>query len=146
MKLLTTKQLSELSHKDQVRFALFCAYQVKNEWEKSLNCINAIKATELWLENKVTSSECHNAASTAFSNPNKNVYTAAYAAYAASADADADVAATYTGYVASTAAYARATQPTYPDNKIKIIQDQIDYYNELRYIDENFEKIVLEGL
>jgi hypothetical protein len=146
MELLTKKQLSELSHKDQVRFALFCAYQVKNEWEKSLNCVNAIKITELWLENKVTSSECRSAASAAFSNPDKNIYTAAYVAYAAATDADADVAATYTGYAASTAAYARATYPTYATDKIKIIQAQIEYYNELKYINENFEKIVLEGL
>jgi hypothetical protein len=143
MRLLTTEQLSELSHKDQVRFALFCAYQVKNEWEKSLNCVNAIKTTELWLENKVTSSECRSAASAAFSNPDKDIYTAAYVAYAAATDADADVAATYTGYVASTVAYARAT---YATDKIKIIQAQIEYYNELKYINENFEKIVLEGL
>ena len=146
MELLTKKQLSELSHKDQVRFALFCAYQVKNEWEKSLNCVNAIKITELWLENKVTSSECRSAASAAFSNPSKDIYTAAYAAYAASADADADVAAIYTGYAASTALYTRATYPTYATDKIKIIQAQIEYYNELKYINENFEKIVLEGL
>jgi hypothetical protein len=144
---ITSSELQKLSHKDQVRFALFCAKSVSHlssHHEIQLT----IKTVELWLDNKATTEECN---------------SAAYAAYAAAAYADvAYAAAVYAvhaagyaaGYAGYAAAYAAANAAVYAGDAVyaagyaandanDLRRQQREYYNELLYIDKIFEKIVL---
>jgi hypothetical protein len=153
--LITKEQLSELSHKDQVRFALFCAYQVKNEWEKEPTFIKAIELVEMWLENKATIKECYDFARNTNNIINnllelkdqshfieENFYysllVADYAIYAAGCEGNNSTWANPARSAHNSGYYAYIVDTT-------LVYAQITYYNELRYIDENFQRIVLEG-
>ena len=61
MRRISTFDLHILKHEFQVRFALFCAYQVKDRWDKTPSCIEAVKIVELWLEGKASDDECRSA-------------------------------------------------------------------------------------
>ena len=112
-----------LSNKDVVRFALFCARQVEDDWKGIPECKAAIEVAERWLEGKATKEECKDAAYAAYA-------AAAYAAYAyAAANAAANAAF-------AAAAYA---------NKEKTVGEQWEYYNELLHFDEIAEKALLGG-
>ena len=115
-----------LPHLSQVKFALFCANQVKHlmEDERSLK---ALEVTSLFMEGKTTKEECKAADAAAY---------AAYVAYAAVAvvadvAADAADAAAYVAY----AAYATAYYATYADLK----QDQMTYLRSLVVDSLSFE-------
>ena len=118
-----------LPHLSQVKFALFCANQVKHlmEDERSLK---ALEVTSLFMEGKTTKEECKAADAAAY---------AAYVAYAAVAvvadvAADAADAADAAAYVAY-AAYATAYYATYADLK----QDQMTYLRSLVVDSLSFE-------
>ena len=91
--------LELLPNKTNVRFALFCAHQVKHLVKKEYQevCLKAIEVAELFLEDRATKEECGKAADAAIS-------AADAAAYAA--DAAASYAASYAAYAAKAAAYA----------------------------------------
>jgi len=138
--MITLSELQKLSHKNQVRFALFCAKTVSHlnlNHETQL----AIKTVELWLDNKATAEECEKAADAAYADADatdaaRAATDAAYAAgYAAYADADA---AAYAARAATDAAYAVARAA-----RNKAIQAQREHYNELLHIDRIFEKVAL---
>ena len=74
MKQITETELKKLSHKDIVKFAVFCAYRVEERWNNTPECVEAIRMAELWLEDKATSKECEVAYNL--------TYHAAYATYA----------------------------------------------------------------
>jgi hypothetical protein len=120
--------LKQLSHRDCVLFALFCAKQVKPTLPEA---IKAIEVTERWLEGKATREECRDAAYAA----NAVVNAAAYAAYAAYAANAANAA-----YAAYAAAYA-----TYATDATALKEAQMEYLYELLYVDEIFEQKVLGG-
>jgi len=72
---VTTKMLKKLSHKDCVKFAVFCAEQVEYLTELP-EAKEALEITKKWLDGKATGDECRVAAD-----------AAAYAAFAADAAA-----------------------------------------------------------
>jgi hypothetical protein len=117
--------LKQLSHRDCVLFALFCAKQVKPTLPEA---IKAIEVTERWLEGKATREECRDAAYAA-NAANAVVNAAAYAANAANA-----------AYAAYAAAYA-----TYATDATALKEAQMEYLYELLYVDEIFEQKVLGG-
>ena len=66
MQLITKADLKLLSHKDQVRFAIFCVKQVEGQWKAIPACVKATATVELWLEGKATAEECRSAADAAY--------------------------------------------------------------------------------
>jgi len=131
-----------LPHLSQVKFALFCANQVKHlmEDERSLK---ALEVTSLFMEGKTTKEECKAADAAAYAAyaayaADAAAYAAyvAYAAVAVVADvaADAADAADAAAYVAY-AAYATAYYATYADLK----QDQMTYLRSLVVDSLSFE-------
>jgi hypothetical protein len=138
MYVIKQDKLQELSHKDIVRFALFCAYQVKNKWGKITGKANyeVIKQVELWLEDKVTGDDCRQIAT----------------------KLEADIIVQYVAWTTSynhVAGYSHVNAPAYYASRAsviaisnllndKVINEQVKYYNELRYVDDIFETIVLE--
>ena len=142
-------ELNELSHKDQVRFALFCAYQVEYIWCNEPDFINAIKLAELWLENKATAEECKVACkiiNDIVTNKNYLDTTIAHGFLSADAAVYAVCCSLYsigTFYNSSKAASNAGIFAGYVNKTF--LQKQRNYYNELRDIDENFQRIVLEG-
>jgi len=147
---VSEEELKLLSHKDCVKFALFCAEQVKEGWRGISECFVAIETAERWLEGKATEEECRNAthvadaaryaahyANTTAYDAYYATYAAVYAAYAASAASDASDAA----YAAArAAAYAAAT---YANGKPHLIEAQWEYYLELLHFDDIAEKLLL---
>jgi hypothetical protein len=145
MNRITKEQLSELSHKDQVRFALFCAYQLKDQWVSPSGCMNALKVVEMWLEDKANIEECSKATKIFWTYCHNEDMVVLYA-----------LAAThfcvYTSYVSISENAMLASKfvishiaPS-PNSTHFVIQEQRDYYNELRYIDNIFEDIVLKEI
>ena len=129
MKPVSDKELELLSHKDIVRFAVFCAEQMRDSWENIPECVVAIETVERWLKGKAAAEECRNAthvadaARYAAHYANTTAYDAYYAAYAAA-------------YAAYVAAYATA-------GKSHLIEAQWEYYEELLYFDDIAEKLLL---
>jgi len=124
--------LNELSHKNKVRFTLFCAKQVKHLID-SKEAMQAIDIVELFLEDKATAEECRKAANTVYIASNTT-----YAAYAAAASA-ATIAAAYTAasltasYATAAAAYTANSNDDSNDglNKDQLKQEQMDYLRAL---------------
>jgi hypothetical protein len=152
---LTEEKLSELSHKDQVRFALFCANQTRDFWYGSKIYENTYKLIELWLEGKATAEQCGDASSAcydecnSFSNSNKTltndfVYAGRTLLYAANIVRETWHTIPQMKLVSNNAIMALALAWRDYADTAKAEQDQLNYYNELRYIDENFEKLVLK--
>ena len=54
IKRVNIKELELLSHRDMVRFALFCAEQVKEGWRDIPECVSAIETVKRWLEGRAT--------------------------------------------------------------------------------------------
>ena len=156
IKKVSKEELELLSHKDCVRFALFCAEQVKDGWKDISKCFVAIETAERWLEGKASAEECRNAthvadaaryaahyANTTAYDAYYTAYAAAYAAYAASAASDASDAAAYAYAAARAAHYATAT---YAAKKSHLIEAQWEYYLELLHFDDIAEKLLLGGV
>ena len=163
---ITSKELKLLSHNFQVRFALFCAYQVEDKWINTPEAVEATRITELWLDGKASNEECKVTAKAAAHAANAAyaaTYAAANAAYAAAYAANAAANAVYAtnaanavyaaasatnaanavyaaAYAASNAAYAAAYAVK---DRSRIIKDQWDYYNRLLSFHEEFERVVL---
>lgn len=153
MERISQEDLSLLSHNFQVRFALFCAYQVKNKWDKIPECVKAIRVVSLWLEGKASSEECRSAAVDLdvlkfAADYNANCYGGYIAGYVAFAAADAVHAVINAGYaVAFTYGTAYSTDTIAADAtrafSTKILKDQWAFYNELLHFDEIVEKALL---
>jgi len=130
--------LNELSHKNKVKFALFCAKQVKHLLNNK-EAIQAIDIVELFLEDKATAEECRKASNAAYTVANTAyaasaaAYTsAAYTAYTATTAYTAASAASYAASAASYAAHAAYTainlnNPNNGLNKDQLKQEQMDY-------------------
>jgi len=163
IKIVSEKELKLLSHKDIVRFALFCAEQVKDNWKDIPECVAAIETAERWLEGKASAEECRN---TAYAADAHAVYTASAAAHAAHAT---DAAAYYATYVATRAAYSAnaayayaayaAAYAAHTDayatsdaadyaayGNTHLIEAQRNHYNELLHLDDIAEKLLLGGV
>jgi hypothetical protein len=143
MEHITGEELSELSHKDQVRFALFCAYQLKDNWLRKDYCEKAINVVELWLEDKATTEDCVRAISDFWPRAH-GVNTCVLYAIATTHSNQ------YTSWVSTSDNASLASKFAIHLTldliaKEFVIKDQRDYYIELRYIDEIFEDVVLEG-
>jgi len=138
-----------------VRFAVFCAEQVKDGWKDIPECVVAIETTERWLEGKATKRECKvasDAAYAAYSAANATnaayaAYTAAIAAYYAAA---ANAAYAAYAYAASATAYAAYANAAYAaayaasaNGKPHLIEAQWNYYEELLHFDDIAEKLLL---
>jgi hypothetical protein len=153
-KQITEELISKLSHKDQVRFALFCANQTREFWYGSHVYENTYKLIELWLEDKATIEECINASSACYEECNSHykpqtltnafIYAGRALLYAAQAVNETHFTDTHIKLVSSNAIMAFSFGFKHYADTNKVEQDQLNYYNELRYIDENFEKIVLK--
>ena len=108
---VTVDNIKLLSHKDIVRFALFCTKQVDSKTPEAIACIRVV---ERWLVGKATSDECHAAAAVASANAAYTAYAAAHAAvHVAAAAYAAAAAATRAAYAANAAHTARAAQERY---------------------------------
>jgi hypothetical protein len=152
---ITEEKLQELSNKDQIRFALFCANQVIGVWSCEPDFVNAIKLVELWLEDKATVEECADAARITNNIINRLLDKRDKGFHVSDYYLNSLLAADYTIYATSNfenlgiilrASRSCANAAYYASNASPIlIKYQIDYYNELRFVDENFERIVLEG-
>ena len=135
MERITINNIKGLSHKDQVRFALFCSYQVKYKWKDIPSCVEAIRVTELWLEGKATAQECHTVACIA-STDSFRISVSGSAASAAYS-------------VCSGAPWASAHEVSINANydlnldRISIIKEQWKYFYELRDFDVIAEQILL---
>ena len=106
--------IDQLSRKDKVRFALFCAKQAIHltEAPEAKECIRVI---ELWLEGKASADDCERAANAyiAYANHAAHAYiAAAHAAHAAAAAAHAATAINAAATAARAAAHA-ATNAAY---------------------------------
>ena len=139
IKIVSKEELLLLPHKDIVRFALFCAEQVRDGWENIPECVNAINIVERWLEGKVTEEECWKATEEECWKAT-NATNAAYATYAATNAADA---AAYAYAAARAAHYANAA---YAAKKSHLIEAQWEYYLELLHFDDIAEKLLLGGV
>jgi hypothetical protein len=150
---INEKLLCELSHKDQIRFALFCANQTREFWYDSKIYENTYKLIELWLEGKATVQECLDAGNACYNECNLYgnrtltgdfIYAGRALLYAAQAVEETYYIDTHIKLVSSNAVMAFSFGFKHTADTNKAEQDQLDYYNELRYINENFEKIVLK--
>jgi len=144
LKLVSEEELLLLPQQDCVRFALFCAEQVRDSWKGIPECVSAIETAERWLEGKASVEECKVAAYAAYDA----AYYAAYAAYAAVHAARAVARATRAAVHAANAAYAAdashaAAYAAYANGKPHLIDAQWEYYNELLHFDDIAEKLLL---
>ena len=155
---LSKSNLSLLSHRNQVVFALFCAKQVYHlvRLEDKAVVDACISTIELWFEGKATKEDCRAAAyaaDAAYADAGAAAaayaaaasaaasaaaaYAAAAAASAASASAAAYASATYAAaaaaYSATAAAYAAAAYAA--SDKQEIIEAQWKHYKELLELD-----------
>ena len=122
--------LELLPHKTNVRFALFCAHQVKHLIPKEHQevCLKAIEVAELFLVGKATKKECGKAADAANAAAHAYAANAAYAAaYAANASA-AYASASYAAVNAAAHAYASVSAS---NNQETLKQEQMDYLRDL---------------
>ena len=148
MRQITSKELLLLSHNFQVRFALFCANQVKDKWKAIPQAVKAIRVTELWFEGKANSEKCRKAASTAYTaysiTYSPEASACAAAASTARAAAVINNATLAAGYSAHAAAYA-ADVANCGGNAAgaRVIKEQRDFYKELLHFDETVEKALL---
>jgi hypothetical protein len=134
--------LNELSHKDIVRFALFCVNQVEHKWTARNYDENTkvVKAVELWLKDEVVLYDI----SLYAANTDRIDSIVQYLAWTTIIHNSKDKY----DYINSPAYYASRVAEiailNLPDSVVYL--EQIDYYNELRYIDDILEKIVLESI
>ena len=158
--LVVQAELLLLTPQDCVRFALFCAEQVRDSWKDIPECVAAINMVERWLKGKASEEECVNASSAAYDAAYAAnaaaAYAAAYAASAAANAANADAAysdataaanAANAANAADAAAYVAAYDAAYAANaaagKSHLIEAQWNYYNELLHFDDIAEKALL---
>ena len=143
VKEITIDNLRELSRKNCVRFALFCANQVAHieTSEKAQECRDIV---ERWLEGKASSKECRDAANaacdTSIAVARATAVYAIYTTYAAGTTRDHFAHFAYYAYHASYAADAASNKKTE-----EIIEEQRNYYDALLSWNEIFEEIVLDG-
>jgi len=126
---VSEEELLLLPHKDCVRFAVFCAEQVRDGWRGVPECVAAVETVERWLKGKASAEECRVAYYAAAAYYAATAYYATYAAYAAAY-------AYYTARAARAAHYATAGKP-------HLIDAQWDYYLELLHFDDIAEKLLL---
>ena len=141
---VSRKELELLSQQDCVRFALFCAEQVRDSWRGVPECVAAVETAERWLEGKATEEQCRNTAYAAYAAANAAAYanSAAYAAYDAAAHA-----ANAASSAACDAVYAaNAASAAYANGNLHLIEAQRNYYEELLYFDDIAEKLLLGGV
>jgi hypothetical protein len=147
--------LYELSHKDKIRFALFCANQTREFWYGSNVYENTYKLIELWLEGKAAVQECLDAGNACYDECNMHsnartltndfIYAGRALLYAAQAIHETYYVDTQIKLVSSNAVIALFSGFKHIGDVDKAKQDQLNYYNELRYLDDIFEKIALNG-
>ena len=119
---VTQYNIGLLSHKDMVRFALFCAKQVDSKAPEAIACVDVV---ERWLVGEATSDECNAAANAA------NAYYVGAAYYAARA-------AYYTAYTANYATDAAHAAYSTAHNTA-----QARYLYELLHINDIIEQTLL---
>ena len=144
------EELELLSHKDIVRFALFCAEQVRDSWKGIPECVVAVETTERWLEGKASAEECRVATRAAYyacaatRAANATTRAATRAAYAAYYAANAAYAASHAAYAYATSSAANAASyAAYANGKPSLIEAQWHYYQELLHFDDIAEKTLL---
>jgi hypothetical protein len=150
---INEEQLKQLSHKDCIRFALFCAYQGCNIWRQEPYFVKGIELVELWLEDKATSEQCRDAARNTnvvinglLDQQGNGVFISdSYLYPLISADYTIFTVAEQDGLFFRTAKNCFNAAYYVSCGSKKLIDAQIAYYNELRFMDDNFERIVLEG-
>ena len=150
------QELRKLKYEHQVRFALFCAYQVKDKWAKSPECVSAIEMVELWLQGRASSEECMVVAVAAHEANAAIARTATYSSNAAYATVESAIASArfaktdglgggWAGYAASSA--RDVVFYTIDGSSVKaideVIKEQWDYYHELLHCDAIAEKALL---
>jgi len=140
---ITKDNIRKLSHKDQVRFALFCAKSVQHKivGQHALNCIDIV---ERWLDGKATAEECKIAASKVILDNNYS-YTTTAAEYAAMTAINTSMAtidiidANYYTHCAS----GNSRNALF--NKGIVEYKQEEYLYELLHINEIIEQILLNN-
>jgi hypothetical protein len=121
---VTYEEREKLSHKDVIRFYLFSVNQYKRLWKNSPESVKAAELVQLWLDDKITSDYC-----------------LSFAQRLVGEDVDNDVLDML--YSVTEPHYYPRMDLSYDNEKMRVAQRR--YYNELVYIDDIFEKLVLEG-
>jgi len=142
---ITEYNIRLLSHKDKVRFALFCAKQVKYKI-KDIEGFNCIRMVEKWLDGKATSNDCRIAADLAYDVANGEdgigrLNAEQYATYTSYCATHVTMSNNASG-VCHTAEYARNTI-SHNTNNAK--EEQEKYLYELIHLDDIVEKELLGG-
>lgn len=144
---INSHELSKLSHKDQVRFAMFCANQVRPKWVYLKELVTAFETVEMWLNNEITYKECQIIIQEAVDFWNEGrvdeVNQAPYHALNCVTSHE-KASAGYAVYASGAVYNSIDARFSYEERNV-IVQQQIDYYTELRYVDEILEKIILKG-
>ena len=129
----STQDLSKLSHRFQVRFAIFCANQVKHLWAQDKRCVSAVETAERWLVGEATQEECREAAYVAASAATyAAAHAATYAATAAYAAAYAAAAYASASDKAAAAAYASDKETLSPET-VRVV---------VAFVEEAFSKSI----
>jgi hypothetical protein len=133
------KSFPKLPRKFFVRFALYCANDVKHLMNKE--SLRVLEVMQLWLEGKATEQEVKDAADFSYTNiKDTAAYTAAF--YAADAAAYAAYAAFYAAYAADAAFYA-AYHSSYAANKDEQkFQQYYNKFNEMLNELSEIEKVI----
>jgi hypothetical protein len=145
--MLTSHEIRQLSNKDQIRLALFCANQVRSNWGYLRQLVAAFETIELWLEDKATYEECQTnimiAAQFWDQGRADEVNAAPYHAINSVLTGE-NTTPDYVIFAATATVKSADTRFSYEERNA-IVQQQIDYYTQLRYVDEILEKIILKG-
>ena len=146
IKKVSRKELELLSHRDCVRFAVFCVEQVKDNWKDIPECVSAIEVANRWLEGRATAEECEIAARFTYAttsvdygtHTNNRSHSTTYATTYAAVYATNSICNTANS--ASDAAYA--VHCVVAENPW-LAQAQWEYYLELLHFDDIAEKALL---
>jgi len=136
----TKENIGLLSHKDKVRFALFCTKQAKQTVPEAIACVRVV---ERWLDGKATTDECERVANAAYAASVTYANANAARAAAHAANAASNVASNATAYAAYTAAYIAYVATAAADAAIK--QAQEAYLYELIHINTIVEQVLLNA-
>jgi hypothetical protein len=121
---VTYEEREKLSHKNVIRFYLFSVNQYKRLWKNSPKSVKAAELVQLWLDDKVTSDYC-----------------LSFAQGLVGENMDEDILDML--YSVAEPHYYPYMNLSYDSEKFRVAQRR--YYNELVYIDDIFEKLVLKG-
>jgi hypothetical protein len=146
---ISSRSLSKLSHEDLVRFALFCANQITQEYADIPEVIKCHEVIHNWLEDNTKIQECRDAFDGLVWRIDIHKHSLNPSPTPLIALAHA-VSTTYLEYdedyvVDSCVADIAEDVVRYSKYPTKTLKQQRQYFKELCYIDNILEDIILKG-